>query len=562
MKLLGGVLGGVALMVSPVSRALALEPTTCESLAQFHAPNTTITAATDVEPPLTISSAFGPVTVSKSFCRVAGFLTPTSDSHIGFEVWLPPAAGWNHKFQAVGNGGFAGSLNYRAALAALSRGYAAMTTDEGHVNDPAQPIEDVTWALGHPEKFVDYAYRAEHLTTLVSKQIVDAFYGAEPAHSYYTGCSAGGIQGMVELLRFPTDYDGYIIGDATPDHLGQEVGAFWNTMQASLADTSEALQPSQIKLVHDHVLQQCVGKDGGTDKDGFLSNPLACSFDPKTLACSAGQDPSSCLTPKQVKELAAIYQGPMDARTHQRILAGLTPGTEATWDRYFAGKKNPVGTERPWAGFMADVAFADPDYLTKEKYLTFNFGTDLQSVRQRKIAGDTLESVFDTKSRNLDPVNTEKGKVIQYHGWDDANIPAMEAVDFFQAVVADQAKRHSLTSQQAQDETQQFYRLFMVPGMGHCFGGAGATSFGQNGQRPAKADPEDDTLSALEVWVEKGVAPDKFIGSRVDAKTGAVSMTRPICAYPKVPTWDGTGNPNDASSFTCSEKPRSKSDQK
>lgn len=562
MKFLLGVVGGVVLMASSVSSALALEPATCASLAQFHAPNATITVATDVEPPFTISSSFGSVTVAKPFCRVAGFLTPTSDSHIGFEVWLPPAAVWNHKYQAVGNGGFAGSLNYRAAMAALNRGYAAMTTDEGHVGDQANPIEDVSWALGHPEKFVDYAYRAEHLTTLVSKQIIAAFYAAEPSHSYYTGCSAGGIQGMVELLRFPTDYDGYIIGDATPDHLGQEVGAFWNTMQASLADTPEALEPSQISLAHDRILQQCAGKDGGTPKDGFLSNPLECKFDPKTLACSAGQDPSSCLTPKQVAEFAAIYQGPVDSHTHQPVLAGLTPGTEATWGRYFSGKKNPVGTERPWAGFMTYVAFADPDYLTKEKYLAFNFGTDLTAVRQKKVAGESLESTFDTKNRNLDPVKMEKGKVIQYHGWDDANIPALEAVDFFQDVVADQAKRHGLTSQQAQNETQQFYRLFMVPGMGHCFGGAGATSFGQNGQRPTKTDPEDDTLSALEVWVEKGVAPDKFIGSRVDAKTGAVAMTRPICPYPKVPTWDGTGNPDDASSFVCSEKPQPKLDQK
>jgi feruloyl esterase len=558
-KFVGAALAGMS--IGSIS-ALAAEPTTCASLAQFHALNLTITVAASMEPPATISSAMGSVTVPKAFCRVGGFLTPTTDSHIGFEVWLPPAAEWNHKFQAVGNGGFTGSLNYRAALAALTRGYAAMTTDEGHVSDPANPIEDVSWALGHPEKFIDYAYRAEHVTTEVSKQIVDAFYGAEPAHSYYTGCSAGGIQGMVELLRYPKDFDGYIIGAATPDHLGQEIGAFWNTMQASLADAPEALKPSQISLLHEKILQQCVGKDGGVSTDGFLTNPLACSFDPKTIACSAGQDPSTCLSPKQVSEVAAIYQGPIDPKTHQHILAGLTPGAEGTWDRFFSGKKNPTGTERPWAGFMADVAIGDPDYLTKEKYLTFNFGTDLAAVMQKNIAGQTLESVFNTKSRDLDPVKMESGKVIQYHGWDDPNIPALEAVDFFQAVIADQAKRHGLTLQQAQEETGQFYRLFMVPGMGHCNGGAGANSFGQGGGRPTKVDPEDDTVSALEAWVEKGVAPEKFIGSHVDQKTGAVDMTRPICAYPKVPTWNGTGNANDANSFVCKEQTQSTHNQK
>ena len=156
----------------------------------------------------------------------------------------------------------------------------------------------------------------------------------------------------------------------------------------------------------------------------------------------------------------------------------------------------------------------------------------------------------------------EGGKVIQYHGWDDANIPALEAVDFFQEVVADQAKRHGLSLQQAQEETEQFYRLFMVPGMGHCSGGAGPNSFGQGGARPIKVDPEDDTLTALEVWVEKEIAPNKFIGSRVDAKTSAVDMTRPICAYPKTPTWNGTGNANDASSFVCADKPHSRTESK
>ncbi len=548
------VFGGVVLMASPVvtASAWALEPASCESLAQFHAPNVTITSAIAAEPPYKIPGGPNGPTITKPFCRVEGFLTPTSDSHIGFEVWLPPAADWNHKFQAIGNGGFAGSLNLRGLVPVLTRGYAGMTTDEGHIGDPSNPVEDLSWALGHPEKFIDYSYRAEHLSTVASKQIIDAYYGSEPTHSYYTGCSAGGIQGMVEMLRYPKDFDGYIIGDATPDHLGQEIGAFWNTMQVSLADAGEALKPSQIKALHNEILRQCAGKDGGVGTDAFLSNPLACNFDPKTVACAAGQDPSSCLSQKQIAEVTAVYKGPTDSSTHKPILAGLTYGAEGTWDRYISGKTNPVGTERPWAGFMAYVAMSDPDYLTKEKYLSFNFGTDLAAVRQKKLSGETLESVFNTKSRDLDPVKAEGGKVIQYHGWDDPNIPALEAVDFFQEVVADQAKRHGLTSQKAQQETEEFYRLFMVPGMGHCSGGPGANSFAQG-----------EPMSALEAWVEKGMAPDKFIGSHVvDQKTGTVDMTRPICAYPKVPTWNGTGNANDANSFVCAEKPQLQRDQK
>ena len=559
-KFIFGILGGIALLTggANAASAWALEPANCSSLAAFHAPNLTITIATAVEPPFSVGSAMGSATVTTPFCRVAGFLTPTTDSHIGFEVWLPPADKWNHKFQAIGNGGFAGSLNYRSLIPVLARGYAGMTTDEGHIGDPANPVEDLTWALGHPEKFIDYSYRAEHLTTVVSKQIVDAYYGSEPAHSFYTGCSAGGIQGMVELLRYPKDFDGYVIGDATPDHLGQEIAAFWNTIQVSLGDASEALKPSQISAIHTTILRQCVGKDGGVGTDAFLSNPVACNFDVKSTACNAGQDPATCLSPKQIAEVSAVYQGPTDSSTHKPILAGLTYGAEATWDRYISGKTNPVGTERPWAGFMADVAMSDPEYLTKAKYLTFNFGTDLAAVRQKKIGTETLDAVFNTKSRDLDPIKAEGGKVIHYQGWDDPNIPALEAVHFHDAVVADQAKRHGLTTQKAEAETDEFYRLFMVPGMGHCSGGPGANSFGQTGPGAGKPDPQSDMLSALEVWVEKGTAPDKLIGSHVNQKTKAVDMTRPVCAYPKVPTWNGTGDTNDAKSFVCAEQPRSK----
>jgi feruloyl esterase len=527
---------------------------TCEGLSQLHAADSTITSATPVEVSAKISNN---LTASRPFCRVSGFLTPTSDSHIAFEVWLPPASTWNHKFQGVGNGGFAGNINIRAMAPALDRGYATMATDYGHVNPSNNPVEDVSWAYQHPEKFIDYAYRAEHLTTQIAKQVIQAYYGAAPAHSYYTGCSAGGIQGMVEMLRYPSDYDGYIVGDATPDHLGQEIAAFWNTMAASsLSSPEDQLIPKQISMVHDAILKQCVGKDGGVASDGFLTDPEACKFDPKTLQCAAGQDSSTCLNATQVSELQKIYQGPMEPGTHKQILAPLNPGPELGWDRYISGKKNPVGTERPWAGFVTYVGESDPDYLTQQKYLTFNFGSDLEAMRQRRIGNQTLDQVFNTPSRNLDPVKAEGAKVIHYHGWDDPNIPALEAVDFFDEVVADQAKRHKLNQQQAIAETEQFYRLFMVPGMGHCSGGAGPSAFGQGGQRSSKNDPQSDTLSALEQWVEKGVAPEQFIASRVDSKTGSADMTRPICAYPKVPIYKGSGDSNDASNFACAEKPQ------
>jgi Tannase and feruloyl esterase len=541
------IYGGLLLTVIGVQDAFGV--TRCEDLAKFHAADVTIVTATSADTVVEIPA--GPSQLHTPVCRVNGFLTPRKDSHIGFEVWLPPADAWNHKYQAVGNGGLSGALSYRAMLPGFNRGYATMTTDLGHTNTPPSAVEDATWALGHPEKVVDYAYRGEHLATVVAKKLIEAYYGNALTHSYFTGCSAGGIAGMTELLRYPEDYDGYIIGDATPDHLGQEIGALWNTLAASLANPAEALQPAQITLVHQEILRQCVGKDGGAPSDPFLTDPTACHFDPKALQCAAGQNSPSCLSSAQVEIFQKIYQGPVDPRTHEAILSGLTPGSELLWGRYFVGKKNPVEPDRPWAGFLTDMVYSDPQYLIQQKYLTFDFDRDYQAVRRQKVAGESLDASWNTRNRNLDTFRQAGGRIIHYHGWDDPNIPALEAVRFFMSVAADQAARHRLSPEQALQMTQQFYRLFMVPGMGHCFGGEGPSSFGQNGQRATQADPEHDTLLALERWVEGGVAPEHFVASRLNTKTGESDMTRPICAYPRKPVWNGSGSVSEASNFKC-----------
>jgi len=538
-------------LASAIAAAPALAAGPCEDLAKVHGANVTITAAEIVESASAVSDSLAHAQVQTPFCRVGGFISPTGDSHIGFEVWLPSAGTWNRKLAAVGNGGLSGALNYRAMPPVFNRGYATMTTDLGHVSTPPGSVEDATWALGHPDKVVDYAYRAEHLSTQVARQVVAAYYGIAPAHSYYSGCSAGGIQGMTELLRYPEDFDGYIIGDATPDHLGQEMAAFWNTLAASLGDPAEALKAPQISVVHEAILQQCAGKDGGLASDRFLSNPQVCRFEPRKLQCAEGQDGATCLTNAQVGILERIYGGPVNPGTGEHILSGLTPGTELGWDRYFVGKSNPVGPERPWAGFLASMVYSDPDYLRQQKYLSFDFDHDYQRLRHQVVGGESLDSSWNTRNRDLESFRRSGGKVIHYHGWDDPNIPALEAVRFYQDIVAGQAARRRLTPQQAKDATREFYRLFMVPGMGHCSGGEGPSSFGQNGQRPLKADPEYDTLSALERWVERGVAPEMFVGSRVDVDSGAIDMTRPICAYPASPAWKGNGSTNDAGNFTC-----------
>lgn len=542
---LGGVMA--ALVASP-----AFAATTCEDLAQFKAAGLTVTKAETTSSLASVAANMAQTPLDKPFCRVAGFLNPTSDSHIQFELWLPEAANWNGKFQSVGNGGFLGVLNYRAALPGLKRNYATMTSDLGHINKGGA-AEDSTWADGHPDKVVDYAYRGEHLSVLAAKAITAAYYGKGPAHSYFTGCSAGGISGLTELLRYPADFDGYVIGDAVADHFGQEIGALWNTLEGSLKYPDQALTTPQLGVIHAEVLRQCAGKDGGLASDPFLTDPLTCKFKPEVLSCKPGQDAATCLSPQQIAIVRRIYGGPVNPRTGQSLMAGMSPGSELGWDKYFVGKKNPATADRPWGGFLMYMAFEDPTYLSQQKYLNFDFDKDAAALRRKVVGGETLDSSWNSPSRNLEAFRKAGGKVIQYHGWDDPNIPSPEAVKFLRSLVDEQIRRNHLTPAQAAAATAQFYRLFMVQGMGHCTGGDGPWSFGQaGGNRDAgKPNPQTDTLAALEQWVEKDVAPESFTGSRVDIKAGTADLSRPICAYPKIPVWKGSGSTFDAANFAC-----------
>ena len=543
------LLAGCGGVLAALLGTSALAATSCEDLTKVKSPNLTVSKAEMVESLASVAANLAQTKIAKPFCRVVGYLTPTKDSHIGFEVWLPGADSWNGKFQATGNGGFQGAINYRAVIPGLTRNYATLTSDLGHINKGG--TEDATWALGHGDKVVDYAYRGQHESVVAAKTLIQSYYGTGPKHSYFTGCSAGGISGQTELLRYSQDFDGYVIGDTVADHLGQEMAAFWNTLEASLKNPAEAIRPEQIPAIHKAVLAQCAGKDGGLASDPFLTDPRACKFEPKTLQCKPGQEPTTCLTVAQVEILRKLYQGPVNPRTGQSILAGLTPGTELGWDRYFTGKKNPAQADRPWGGFMMYMAYQDPEYLSAQKYQQFNFDKDYEALRKIVIGGETLDSSWNTRNRNLDAFVKSGGKIIQYHGWDDPNIPALEAVKFFDSIVADQGKQHKLTPQQALDATLKFHRLFMVQGMGHCSGGDGPSSFGQGGGGAAYGNPEADTLSALERWVEEGVAPERFIGSRTDEKTKQVDLTRPICAYPKIPVYKGSGSTSEAANFAC-----------
>jgi feruloyl esterase len=558
-----GVLGAGLLVASPAFAQGA----SCEDLARLRLGDVAITSAVTTTSLDSVAPALAKESAAP-FCRVVGTITPTPDSSIRFEVWMPVGAAWNGKFNAVGNGGFFGFLNHRGALAGVKRGYATMTTDLGHTNRPGAS-EDSSWARGAGAKVVDYAYRAQHVSVLASKAILSAYYGKGAAHAYYTGCSAGGIQGLTELLRYQEDFDGYVIGNATPDHVGQELGAMWNTLQASLKYPADALKPAQVSAIHEEVLRQCVMASGGLAGDRFLTDPRLCQFRVEALACKPGES-GTCLSPRQVAIVRAIYAGPRNPRNGQEHLAGIMPGSELTWDKYFTGKTNPAKADRPWAGFMMDMAYGDPAYLEGQKYQTFDFDRDVAKLRGTVVGGETLESSWNTTNRNLDAFAAAGGKVIQYHGWDDPNIPSMEAVKFRKSLIDDLVKRRKLSLARATALVDGYYHLFMVPGLGHCSGGDGPWNIGQSGPAPGMPqDGEHDLLSALEQWVEHGAEPKRVIGAHFGggapaagnpnggpATTTKPDMTRPICAYPAVAQYKGAGDASDAANFVCAP-PRS-----
>jgi len=499
---------------------------TCEGLAELKLPNTTITAAQSVAP-----GAFAPPTGSAApykelpaFCRVAAVIKPTDDSEIKFEVWLP-SANWNGKFHGIGNGGFAGSISYTGLAGALARGYATASTDTGHTG------ADASWALGHPEKVVDYGYRAIHEMTEKAKLVVKAFYGDGPKRSYFASCSNGGRQALMEAQRYPNDYDGVIAG-APANAFSQILTGFaWN-MQLLLNDPASYIPAKKLKAIETATLAACDARDGVTD--GVLDDPTKCGFDPAVLLCK-GAETDECLTEKQVAALKKIYVGPRNAKG-QQIVPGFTPGGETGpggWTLWITGATPTAAAQF----FFSTQAFKNMVYNDpKWDYKTF----DLE--RDGKLADEKLAPVLNATDPNLNAFSARGGKLILYHGWNDAALPPMNTVNYFRSVVA----------KLGQQRTDGFARLFMAPGMQHCGGGPGPDSFGQT-VTSAQSDPQHDLTLALERWVEQGVAPEWVIATkRQGANPQAPALrTRALCPYPQVARYKGSGGTDEAANFTC-----------
>jgi feruloyl esterase len=483
----------------------------CENLTKLSLPNTAITSAVSVPAgSFAVPGGRGGAGPSDmpAFCRVSGVIAP----EVKFELWMP--AEWNRKFMEVGNGGLAGTINYAAMIEPLRRGYASSSTDTGHTAD-----NDGHWAIGHMQRVVDFAHRAVHATAQADKAIIRAFYGAAPEHSYFSGCSQGGQEALTEAQRYPEDFDGIIAGDPanywTHLYIG---GHLWITQVME----SGYIPVSKTKLIGDAVYKACDALDG--IKDGVISDPRRCRFDPSVLACKAGDSPD-CLTAAQVEAVRKIYQGARTAAGEQ-IFPGILPGGEAGaggWSTWITGTDPGRGSHTTLGmPFLQNVAFENPgwDYRTFRWNHENGFDSDVDFIDKK------LGPIFNNTNPDLSAFRAHGGKLIQYHGFADPDISPLNSINYYESAAQFNG---------GLDKTKSFYRLFMVPGMYHCNGGPGPNTF--------------DSVKALEDWVERGSAPEQMIASH--STNGAVDRTRPLCPYPQEAQFKGSGSTDRAENFAC-----------
>lgn len=504
-----------------VAAAMPAWAATCESPGSLKLHNVTIISAKAIPAGSFTPSGARQLNNLPSFCRVEGVSKPSSDSEIQFEVWMP-AEGWNGKFQGIGNGGFAGSIDFASLAAMVTRGYATAATDTGHRGGAT----DATWALGHPQKVIDFGYRAIHETANNAKAIIAGFYGDGPGHSYFQSCSNGGREALMEAQRYPEDYDGIVAGAPANAWTGLLSAGMWQ--QAALQDPAKGIPASKLPAIEAAALAACDALDGV--KDGVIDNPRACHFDPARLLCK-GPESDTCLTAPQVAMLKMIYAGPATAQG-ARIFPGYSPG----------GETGPGG----WAQWITPPAQGHAlGYLFSTQFFSQmvfeNAGWDFHTFdveRDYQAATQKLGTVLNATDADLKRFHDHGGKLILYHGWSDAAIPPQNTVDYFESV----AKRMGARN------VENFVRLFMVPGMQHCGGGPGPNVI------TAPPDPQHDVGLAMERWVEEDKAPEQIIASKFktgDNPASGVDRARPLCAYPLVAKWNGRGSTGDAANFTC-----------
>ncbi|HLG79698.1 MAG TPA: tannase/feruloyl esterase family alpha/beta hydrolase [Bradyrhizobium sp.] len=548
-----GLFASVAIASTP---ALATPCTNLQSLNLEHA---TITSAADYTTGTFVVPGSNPpqtFTQLPPFCRVTATLTPTSDSAIKIEVWLPETK-WNGRFLGTGGGGFQGVITYSELAIGIQAGFAATNSDLGTGTSGCNPLfcgsdgnmgnqlaidfgdppDPSTGLFGHPERIKDFGYRAIHVMTVQGKEIARAFYQESADKAYFAGCSTGGQNALMEAQRFPRDYDGILAGAPAFNRTHLHMAAI-NLWQDTHASPARFIQPSQMTLINKAVLAHCVGRDGGAPTDQFLTDPRDCHFDPKVLQCTAGNVPPACLTSDQVTTMRKYYAGTVDPVNGQLISVGSERGNETANVLALGLALQEQLPEPAFDGLFYWVfgpGFGYP--ASPHNFTNFDFHHDVDTV------DDQLARVLNATSTDLGEFREHGGKLILYHGWADPLISSQNSINYFNALVAGERggvlpASFGAASDPRLERTQSYARLFMVPGMYHCSGGPGPNAF--------------DALTPLVNWVEQDKAPDTIIATKfVNDTPPAVEMTRPLCVYPKVARYNGSGSTSVAANFTC-----------
>ena len=496
----------------------------CASMAAANLPDTVITAAQ-----LVPAGTFQPPTGGAQqnlpeFCRIAGRIQNHPTSRIVFEVWLPTQVA-NQRLVQVGNGGFAGSIQYGAMATRLREGYATASTDDGTTAAPGVPASQRLTFIGDFERLYDFKGRAVTLTAANAKSLYRTFYGLPPAYTYFTGCSTGGLEALAVVQRIGEEFDGVTAGSPANNSAGLFTQAIWTYKYYQKIST-------KLQLVHDAALAACDAVGDGV-KDGVIGNPEQCRFDPRQLLCQAADAPD-CLTAEQVDAVQKIYEGPVDPKngrkTGEQYAPGMPYGSELVWN----GSQGQAQTaSQPWYGMVLQ------NTLTFD-LATFNFDTDVDRALK-------LTQPYGAQVTNPDisAFRDHGGKLLLWAGWNDPLWSEQNLVNYYENVVALNARNDALRQFAPKppgsplDKTRRFARLFMGPGVGHCGGGDGPNVF--------------DTFPPLVQWVEGGVAPDQIVATKYvnNQPAQGVAQTRPLCAYPEVARWTGSGDPNSAANFVC-----------
>ncbi len=524
-------LGGIALFLALFAVPAAAAPRGCASLGNgTQIGNATVVLAQSI--PAGDYTAIDGIKLKglPAFCRVFAIASPHPSSRILIEIWMPMADRWNGKLLGTGNGGAGGKITSGALAGGLRRGFATANTDLGSY--PAGlPGVGFNFGDDRPEMIRDWAFRATHEMTVLAKDVVARFYGRAATKSYFAGCSTGGHQALMEAQRYPDDYDGIIAG--APAHNRTHLHTRFAALRQLGVQPGAALPMPLMKAWRATILKSCAGRDGGSSDDPFLTDPLLCSVSPRQLACRSGAKEGSCLSDTQVRAIETVYAGTRNPRTGEMIYFGDVRGSE-----------DQIAMVYGEGFFSANFDLTNWILPPDRGASSFDFDRDMAAL------DDAYANGVNAMNPDLSRFAARGGKLIIFHGWEDGLITPTDSIDYYQRLGISNKDRAS------------FARLFMVPGLQHCYGGGGPSAFGQLPEVPLAADAtaDSDLLLALDRWVGTGAAPEAVAGRGISVPPSASvgdkatdAGIRPICAFPKIARYNGKGDPHLASSFMCSK---------